>query len=59
MVWHGITYYWPSWLLWLWKITLCRIGWHLFDEVQSSALGHYLSCDACDFAIGIDDKWRE
>lgn len=36
----------------LWKVLFCRIGFHLFDEVQS-VTDHSLYCDACDFTIHI------
>lgn len=37
---------------WLWKHVFCPIGFHLFDEVQSTT-DHYLYCDACDFEVHI------
>jgi hypothetical protein len=48
-----ITHKLPEFLMPLWKKTLCKIGWHLFDEVQSFD-EHYLVCDACQMIIYID-----
>ena len=38
---------------WLWRICFCRHGFHLWDEVLSSACGHYMVCDACDEVVDI------
>lgn len=54
---YGITYCIPCWkiLLWIWKNTLCRFKWHLFDECLSSleGRGHFLHCDACGLEVHI------
>jgi hypothetical protein len=58
MPWYDITHYVPMWLLWLWRLTLCPRGWHLFDEVATSCDDgpeHRLFCDACELTIHIDD----
>lgn len=47
-----ITHKVPIGLLWLWKKIFCRVGWHVFDEVQSDE--HYIVCDACDLIIYVD-----
>jgi hypothetical protein len=59
---HRITHPWPYRLLWLWRILCCRIGWHLFDEVWSSADDEQsLSCDACELLVyrGRIEDWSE
>lgn len=53
--WLGITY--PYLLqnrlcLFIWRKIFCPGGFHLFDEVQSVE-HHYLSCDACDYAVNL------
>jgi hypothetical protein len=57
--WIGITY--PEilcncFILNLWNKTLCKTGWHLFDEVISDT--HYLSCDACGLIVIIKKDGR-
>ncbi len=42
----------------LWKKYLCPIGFHAFDEVQSSE-NHYLFCDGCNLSIAIDEEKSE
>jgi hypothetical protein len=37
-----------------WKKNRCSKGIHLFDEVWSCT-DHYLSCDACDLIVNIDN----
>jgi hypothetical protein len=64
-VWIGITYplpesrILPQFVYNLWKKLLCSLGFHLFDEVWSASgqPGHYLSCDACDLMVPIDDSY--
>ncbi len=48
----------PMWALSIWKRVMCRHGFHCFDEVVSYGIRkkHYLSCDACDFCLVIDDE---
>ena len=48
----------------LWRRFMCTKGKHLLDEVWSpngdDTTHHYLSCDACNFEIGIEyvsEKW--
>jgi hypothetical protein len=57
--WKNITY--PLFLgnfIWLWKRTLCKTGFHLFDEVFSAwdEGRHYLVCDACELTVIMDDE---
>ena len=54
-----------AWIRAIWRRTFCPTGWHLFDEVASfGALGHHLSCDACDLSLVLgrafpgDYDWR-
>lgn len=57
--WFGVTHYVPVWLLWLWRLLLCRVGWHLLDEVLSAGdegPEHYLFCDACELTIHVTEK---
>lgn len=65
-LWMGITYptlhdgWTPKFFHKLWKNAMCKRGFHLFDEVigadsDEPALLHYLSCDACDMIVPIDD----
>jgi hypothetical protein len=55
-----------NFLLKLWKRFLCGKGVHLFDECESyhccgdgrkqnGDIDHYLSCDACNLMIHIDE----
>lgn len=56
---HGITHLVPPFLLRPWRRLFCRRGWHAFDEVGLID-EHYLSCDACGLAVGIEfieTKW--
>ena len=50
---YGITHCVPSWLLPLWRKTLCKHNIHCFDEMWASKLNHYLVCDACDLEVSI------
>jgi hypothetical protein len=57
---YGVTY--PhlfSFTYLIWKRLFCKRGFHLFDEVLSSDLGHYLNCDACDLTIPIATKHEQ
>lgn len=52
---YGITHYVRfNCLMWLWGKTLCKLNWHLFDEVWSSH-NHSLDCDACGLSVEIKD----
>lgn len=55
--WGGITHFCPYWALGLWRRFLCRRDMHCFDEVMSSGgpRNHFLSCDACNLMVWIDD----
>ena len=49
-----------KWCHWLWKVLLCPLGIHQWDEISCSFVSpytgkweHRISCDACDLDIEI------